>query len=189
MRQITFVTGNQGKWLIARDIFKKYGVELYQEKIDTPEIQSLDVCEVSVYSAKHAGDKLRKAVIKSDVGYYFEMLGGFPGPFVKYINQTLKPADILKMMEGKENRKVVLKECLTYYELGREPVTFISEELGYISDIPMGEGSTMDQILILEGYDKPKGMYSNEEMHRHFMSNLEIYHDVAKYIAVTVDVQ
>ncbi|HAN09112.1 MAG TPA: hypothetical protein DCP90_00680 [Clostridiales bacterium] len=120
--------------------------------------------------------------IKSDVGYYFEGLGGFPGPFVKFINQMLTPEDILKMMDGNKNRKVILRECLTYYEPGKEPVTFISEEFASIADKLMGEGSTMDQILILDGYDKPKGMYSKEEMHEHFKSKLQIYHDVAKYI-------
>ncbi|HBY21332.1 MAG: hypothetical protein A2Y24_04380 [Clostridiales bacterium GWE2_32_10] len=182
MKEATFVTGNQGKWEIARDIFKEYAVVLHQKKIETPEIQSLDICEVSIYSSKYAGDKVGKAVIKSDVGYYLEGLGGFPGPFVKFINQTLKAEDILKMMEGKENRKVILKECLTYYEPGKEPVTFISEETGHIANESMGEGSTMDQILILEGFDRPKGMYSKEEMHNHFKSKLQIYHDVAKYI-------
>ena len=43
MKTVTLVTGNLGKWKIARDIFSKYEVNLLHEKIDTPEIQSNDV--------------------------------------------------------------------------------------------------------------------------------------------------
>jgi len=182
MKKVVFVTGNEGKWKIAKDIFESYNIDLLQEKVDTPEIQSLDVCEVATFSAKYASGKIGKSVIKSDVGYYFEDLGGFPGPFVKFVNQTLKPEDIVKLMEEKENRKVILKECLTYYKEGIEPVEFISEEIAYVSKKPMGRGSTMDQLLILEGYDKPKGTYSKEEMHKHFVSKLDIYHKAANYI-------
>ena len=47
MQEITLVTGNLGKWKIAKDIFDKYNINLLHEKINTPEIQSNDVVEVS----------------------------------------------------------------------------------------------------------------------------------------------
>lgn len=182
MKEIVMATGNVGKWEIAKDIFGSYNLKLLREKIDTPEIQSSSVEEVSLHSAKYAAEKLNKPVIKSDVGYYIEELGGFPGPFVKFINEMLKPEDILNMLDGKENRKIILKECLTYYEPGKEPVQFISEEEANISNYKAGEGSTFDQILILKGFDKPKGTYPSSINMDHFKSNLKIYHDVAKYL-------
>ena len=78
----------------------------------------------SKYSAEYARDKLNIAVIKSDVGYYIEELGGFPGPFLRYANEMLESEDILKMMEGKENRKILLKECLTFASPGYETKQF-----------------------------------------------------------------
>lgn len=36
MKEIAMVTGNMGKWEIAKDIFSKYNNHLLQEKIDTP---------------------------------------------------------------------------------------------------------------------------------------------------------
>lgn len=83
MKNVTMVTGNMGKWKVASDIFKKYDIELLHEKMDTPEIQSHDVEDVSKYSAIYAANKLNKAVIKSDVGYFIEALNGFPGPLFK----------------------------------------------------------------------------------------------------------
>lgn len=73
MKQVTMVTGNLGKLRIAKEIFKAYNIELLHEKMDTFEIQSMDVCEVSKYSALYASKKLNKDVIKSDVGYYIEV--------------------------------------------------------------------------------------------------------------------
>jgi len=182
IKEVTFVTGNQGKWEIARDIFKEYGVTLYQEKIETPEIQSLDVQEVASYSVSFAAEKYGKAVMKSDVGYYFNALNGFPGAFVKFINQSLTPDDILSMMRGKEDRSIILRECLAYAEPNKEPVLFISEEIGQIATEAIGKGSTMDQILILKGFTKPKGACDQNQIFEHFKNSLHIYHDIAKYI-------
>ncbi len=67
------VTGNLGKWRIASDIFEKYDVKLLQEKMETFEIQSKDVEEVSKYSALYAAKELKCPVIKSDVGYYIKL--------------------------------------------------------------------------------------------------------------------
>ena len=110
--KVTFVTGNMGKWEIGRDIFARYGLELAQAKMETPEIQSLDVTEVAAYSAQYAAKKLNTPVIKSDVGYYIPALGGFPGPFIKYINQTLSDKDLLRLMKGVKDRSMII--CFLY---------------------------------------------------------------------------
>ena len=182
MKKVTMITGNMGKWKIASDIFKKYNVELEHIKIDTPEIQSHDVEEVSKYSAEYASNKLNIPVIKSDVGYYIEELGGFPGPFLRYINDMLDSEDILKMMEGKENRKILLKECLTFSCPNRESVQFINVEEATLAKKAEGEGTTFDRIVIFKNEDHPKSMNTLEENYKHFEENLKIYDDVAKYI-------
>ena len=113
MNKIIIGTGNIGKYNIANNIFKEKGLNLMQEKIETPEIQSYNVEDVSAYSALYASKTLNKPVIKSDVGYFISALNGFPGPFVKYINGMLSSEEILKLMENKVDRTIILKECLT----------------------------------------------------------------------------
>ena len=173
MKQVTMVTGNLGKLRIAKEIFKAYNIELLHEKMDTFEIQSMDVCEVSKYSALYASKKLNKDVIKSDVGYYIEELNGFPGPFLRYINETLTSSDIIKMMEGKTNRKIILKECLTYAS---------KEEEATLSDKPYGSGTTFDKIVIFKEDTLPKSMKKEEENYRHFEKTLTIYNKMAEYL-------
>lgn len=179
MKQIVFVTGNQGKWKVANDIFVEYGLELLQNKTEIPEIQSLDVVEVAKFSAEFAAQKLQTAVMVSDVGYYFNALNGFPGPFVKYLNHVLCPDDILRLMSGQVDRSVVLRECLAYAVPNGKIITLVSEQQATLAFAPQGTGSTMDQLLILDGFDKPKGVYSDEEIFEHWKRTLDAYHRLA----------
>ena len=182
MRKVTMVTGNAGKWKIASNIFKKYNVELKQAKIETPEIQAYDVEEVSKYSAIYASQKLQTNVIKSDVGYYIEELNGFPGVFVKYINTMLTSEDILKMMSGKKNRTIYLKECLTFATPDGKIKQFLQTEKATIYKEAMGNGSTFDKIVVFDGEDLPKSMNTEEKNLKHFESQLKIYDEMAKYL-------
>jgi len=60
MIKIVFVTGNIDKWQIANKILTPYGITLEQIKIDTPEIQSMDVEEI----AKKRGIKTKNLMLK-----------------------------------------------------------------------------------------------------------------------------
>lgn len=150
--------------------------------MDTPEIQSQSVEEVSKYSALYAAKKLNTPVIKSDVGYYIEELNGFPGPFLKYINNMLTSEDIIKLMVDKHNRPIKLKECLTYATPEGEVKQFLSIEEATISTEPKGKGSTFDKIVIFKGQTLPKAMNSEEENFKHFQEQLKIYDELAKYL-------
>lgn len=182
MKKITMVTGNMGKWKIANNIFKNYNINLEHEKIDTPEIQSHNVEDVSLYSALYAAEKLNKSVIKSDVGYYIEALNGFPGPFLRYINDMLDSEDIIKMMQRKKNRTIYLKECLTYADPNGNTKQFINIEKATLSNVAIGEGTTFDRIVIFEGEKHPKSMNTKEQNYNHFEKTLKIYYDMAKYL-------
>lgn len=182
MKNVTMVTGNLGKWRIASDIFNKYNVELLHEKMDTPEIQSHDVEDVSRYSALYAARELNRAVIKSDVGYYINVLNGFPGPFLRYINDYLSSEDIIKLMDGKEDRTILLKECLTFATPNGYVKQFVNEEVATIYDKVMGDGTTFDRIVVFEGQKLPKAMNSEEENYKHFEESLVIYDKMAKFL-------
>lgn len=182
MKKVTMVTGNMGKWQVASNIFSKYNVELDHFKMETPEIQDYNVEEVSKYSAEYAAKELNTAVIKSDVGYFIPALGGFPGPFLKYINGMLKVEDILEMMKDKTDRTILLKECLTFACPGKETKQFIFTESATIALKAEGEGSSFDRILIFKGQNHPKSLNTPEENTRHFEETLSLYDEMAKYI-------
>ncbi len=173
--EITFVTGNSYKFQVAKEVLKDSGITLIQQKIETPEIQSKDVVEIATYSAKYAANKLNKPVALTDAGYYIEALNGFPGPFIKFINQWLTSEDLLRLMEGKENRKVTVKACLAYCEPNKEPMNFVSEVTGTLSLKTVKEGSTpINEIFIPEGYTKVEAEIPREEMVK-FWGKVEDY--------------
>ncbi|MBI2103491.1 non-canonical purine NTP pyrophosphatase [Candidatus Woesebacteria bacterium] len=178
MKQIIFVTGNKYKFEVAQKTLEGTDIKLIQQKIETPEIQSTDVKEIAAFSAKWATEKLKKPVALTDAGYYIEALNGFPGPFIKYINQWLTSEDLLRLMEGKTNRKVIVRVCLAYCEPGGEPVAFPSEVNAMISEKAVKtekEGSTpINEIYVPEGYDKVETEISREEMVEYW-GKLETY--------------
>lgn len=182
MNKIIMVTGNVGKYRVANDIFKEKELNLIQEKIETPEIQSYNVEDVSAYSALYAAKELNSPVIKSDVGYFIPALNGFPGPFVKYINGMLSGEEILKLIENKVGRTIILKECLTYATPTGETKQFINEEKATIALNAYGTGSAFDRIVIFEDQELPKSMNTDEENLEHFKKSLKNYEDMAEYL-------
>lgn len=186
MKEVIMVTGNIGKYKVANDFFKEKGLHLIQEKIETPEIQSYNVEEVSAYSAFYAAERLNNSVIKSDVGYFIPALNGFPGPFVKYINGMLTSEEILKLMENKVDRTIIIKECLTFATPTGEIKQFINEEKASIALKAHGTGSTFDRIVVFEGQELPKSMNTDEENLEHFKKTLKIYEDMAEYLKKSI---
>ena len=179
---VTFATGNEGKWQIARDIFEGYGIGLLRENIETPEMQSLDVVEIARASARYAADRLGRAVIKSDVGYYIPALGGFPGPFVKFVNMTLTPENILDMMRGEDDRRIYIRECLAFAMPGAEPRPFVCEHLARIAEAPDGRGTSVDRITIFDGFARTKGAAPEAEVQAFLRKSLDVYHNLARFL-------
>ncbi|MBU1130281.1 hypothetical protein KKE45_03095 [Patescibacteria group bacterium] len=182
MKQVTFITGNKDKWNTAKKVLLEYEIDLLQKKIDTPEIQSMDVREIATYSAKFAVKKIKAPVIKTDVGYYINALNGFPGPFVKYLNQCLLPTDVVNLVKNHTDKSITLKECIAYCEPRKKPIIFISETYGAIATKPQGKGSTMDQILIIKGFNKPQGACKYEKVLAFWSKKLSHYHQLGKYL-------
>lgn len=152
--QINYVTGNKMKFEIASNVFNKSKINLVQKKLDTPEIQSFDIKEVARYSALWARDQLNSDVIVTDAGFYINGLNGFPGPYIKYINQWLNIDDILKLLENKEDRSISIKDCLVYCSKNGKIKVFENEINGIItSNVRCQTGSMIDRLVIPESLD------------------------------------
>jgi XTP/dITP diphosphohydrolase len=178
----TFVTGNSLKFEIAKGIFNEYGLSLEQIKMETPEIQSDDVKEIASYSSKFAANELKKPVMVTDVGYYIPVLNGFPGPLIKYINQWLQSDDLLRLMQGIEDRTILVRECLAYCEPGKEPICFETTITNTLALQAEGEGSAVDTIMILQGFSTVQAVSDKDEVNKFWLNNLQHYRDLAVYL-------
>ena len=179
--EIVYVTGNKGKVKLANMIYQDMGIEIVQEDIETPEIQSMDCSEVAKFSASFAAKLLGKPVLKNDSGLVIEALNGFPGALAKYAEETLDAEGFIRLMDGIENRKCYWVEALAYCEPNKEPVVFESLSYGYIADsVREGRGYPYDKIFIPEGYSRTFSEMSEEEQLKTF--DTSAYLDLLKYL-------
>ena len=92
-------------------------------------------------------------------------LNGFPGPFIKYINKWLSSDDIIRLMDGVEDRNIEVRECIAYCEPNKEPVTFYSILKGSLAKTKGKPGRTaINEVFIPEGFDRPESEISEGEM-------------------------
>ncbi|MBE6153519.1 MAG: non-canonical purine NTP pyrophosphatase [Firmicutes bacterium] len=164
MKTITYVTGNWAKVASAKQALDPLGYEINNIKLDTIEIQSDDVEEVSKYSAKWASEKLKCSVLTNDSGLFVEALNGFPGTYTRYVEETIGEDGLLKLLEGIENRKAYFKEVLAYCEYGKEPVIFSNITNGTITKEKHGEyGWSWDFVFMPDGETQTLGCFPDDE--------------------------
>ncbi|MBP8591413.1 hypothetical protein KBI33_03060 [Candidatus Shapirobacteria bacterium] len=179
--KIYLVTGNPLKVKIAKSSLAPFNIEVEQLELETPEIQSFDTEEVAKYSVKYAAEKTGKAVIKGDFGMHIEILGGFPGPFVKFINRWLTAEKFISLYQNETNRKAYFIDALGYCEPEKEPVCFVTKTYGNLISAPLGNnGNMVDSLFIPDGFRKTIASLSEEETVK-LWSN-DRYTQLARYL-------
>lgn len=182
MNTLVYVTGNRLKFNVAVKAFQDTNIKLIQENIDTPEIQSTSVEEIAIYSSKWASARLNKAVAVTDAGFYIEALNGFPGPFIKYVNQWFSVDDFINLMKGKTNRSIIIKDCIAYSHPNGEHISFTGIYKGQLAKEPGRKGATpIEQIFIPDGYDIPISEISPDDATAYW-SNGTILNELKKYL-------
>lgn len=178
---IIYVTGNKGKIELAKMIYQDLDVNIIQENMETPEIQSMDCVDVAKFSAEYAANLLGKPVMKNDSGLVIEALNGFPGALAKYAEDTIKAEGFIRLMQGVENRKCYWVEALAYCEPNHEPVCFVSLSYGTISKSVRGNrGYDYDKIFIPDGDSRTFAEMTEEEQFKCF--DTKAYKDLYKYL-------
>src|SRR6056297_3435409 len=84
---IRFVTSNAGKVREAREYLTD---DVEQINYDYTEIQSDDLADIAVAGAKEAFEETGgdDPVLVDDAGLFVDALGGFPGPYSSYVEDT-----------------------------------------------------------------------------------------------------
>jgi XTP/dITP diphosphohydrolase len=180
-KEVTYITGNNTKIASARQILEPLGIQVNHVNLETEELQSDDNEIIAKHSAKEVCNKLKKSIIKNDIGLYIEELNGFPGPYAHYADDTIGADGILKLLRGKNNRKAYFKEVLAYCEYGKEPITFISITKGTIARRKYGKyGWSWDFIFIPFNDKHTLAHYNDKE--RALKWSTTGYYELAKYL-------
>ena len=180
--KITYITGNWAKVKSAKQILEPLGIEVDNVKMVTTEIQADTVEEVAIHSAKEASEKLKCSTLKNDTGLFIEELRRISRTIYTLCRwKNSEKTGVLKLLEGKENRKAMFIEAYAYCEYGKEPVVFKSVTTGTIAKEKSGKyGWSWDHIFIPDGYDDTMGNYPDEI--RFKMWNNDGLKNLARYL-------
>ena len=164
-----FVTKNKGKYIEVSELAKEYDIDISMLDIEKLEIQSDDIGEIALFSARWVASRIDKSIpiVVEDAGLFIEALKGFPGPYSSYVYKTLGVNGILKLLEGVENRRAFFKAVavLEHPELGER--MFEGIVYGRIAYKPKGSGGFgFDPIFIPDGEERTFAELSPSEKNR-----------------------
>jgi len=154
------VTNRKEKVKETEDIL---GFPIEQVNLNIPEIQSLDVVEVSTDKAKKAYAQLKEPLIVDDTSLCINALNGLPGTFITWFVSQLGTEGIIKCVESGSSRKAQAITCISYADAEGKIFSFLGTVSGKIAFDPLGEGFGYDSIFIPCGYTKTFGELTKEE--------------------------
>ena len=94
LEDLVFVTSNLGKLHEAEAILDR---KLDHRALDLPELQTLDLAEVVRSKALAAWEQLGRPVLVEDTSLELAGLGGFPGPLIKWLLESVGPEGICRI--------------------------------------------------------------------------------------------
>lgn len=181
MNKIIFITGNKHKLEIARSVLKLYDIDVENINLNVDEIQDTDIENIAKKSALAAAKILNKPVIKTDVGFFIEALNGFPGAFGKYVFNQLGTDGMLRLLDGKTNRKGKAIEVLAYADPNGNFKIFRTDSELLIRKSAKGVGSVMDQLMEIKGQKSNYGSLTLEEKLEWWKTNPNYFHDFSNW--------
>ncbi len=157
---LTFITGNAAK---AEQLSRHLDFPVTHQKLDLPEIQSLDLAEIVEHKAKEAFKHVGSLVLVEDTSLQFNALGRLPGPLIKWFLTELDNEGLCKLLIGYQDRSAYAEVVFGLYD-GKELKTYSGSIQGSIANIPKGDrGFGWDPIFIPEGSIKTWGEMTVEE--------------------------
>jgi non-canonical purine NTP pyrophosphatase (RdgB/HAM1 family) len=160
MKQLFLVTGNTNKlaeWhrLLPTDI------SIDSIDLDLAEIQSIDPEEIVADKARRAFAATGKPVVVEDVSAGLDMLGGLPGPFIKFFLKKMGEEALFKLA-GHEGDKAAVSCSIAYYD-GQKLVTVTGVVDGSVAPPRGVNGFGFDKTFIPNGETKTYAEMSSEE--------------------------
>ena len=164
--KINYNTTNKLKFEITKQFFDSAdGYELVQYSLEVPEIQDASCEEVARHSAVYAAKELGEACVVMDAGFSVNALNGFPGPFVKYVNEWLSEDRLLRMLDENDDRSAHFTDALAIGFPDGTAKVFSQKIMGRLAQ--RGEYTpskwSANSLFIPEGYSMPLGSMSEQE--------------------------
>ncbi len=172
MKEIVFVTSNKGKVQSLVDKLPPNKYKVIHKNIILPELQGNNARDISQEKAKEAYKVIKKPLIIQDSAFHINALSGFPGPYIKYVQETLGLKGLLKLMEGISDRSCYFEQAVTYIDAGTIK-TFVSDKKnGTLATSISSTDSTRAwgliwKLFIPEGHTKTISEISEDELSKY----------------------
>jgi XTP/dITP diphosphohydrolase len=128
-----FVTSNIHKFMEAHRVLSEYGIAAAKLKVEAVEIQDDSLENIAKYSVLDAVKNCGLPIFVEDAGLFVEALHGFPGPYSRYVYDTVGVDGILKLMKNTENRAAYFMSAVAFGSPEEQPVYFVGKVKGKIS--------------------------------------------------------
>jgi|GEM_PF-92376 len=164
--EITFVTTNEDKLRSFRRTLEASGVSVHHVELELAEPQVSSIPEIATHKAQQAYEMLRTPLVVQDTGFFMDAMPGFPGAFVKFVQNTLGVPGLLTLAHGKA-RTCRFEECLVYHD-GTELHTFSTSVEGTLAEEARGkykdDPTKLWSIFIAEGHTATLSELSENEL-------------------------
>ena len=174
MKELIFATTNKGKVVSLQTRLDQVGcdIRVVAKPLEITEIQADTALEIAKVKAAEAFKQLGHPVVVDDSEFCIEALGGFPGPYQKYMGEKIGAEGFVKLMQGYDNRRAYFISNLVFVDENGEQHTFSDEPYwGTIAgavdtaDHPDAWGPLW-KVFIPEGSSVTLSQASPEERHK-----------------------
>lgn len=178
--KLAFVSANEDKFRDLMAVLEPFGIEA--ERIDLPvdEIQGFDTDKIALHKAKEAYKLAARPVVVQDTFWNILALHGFPGAYMRYVADWLKPEDFLAMMAGKQDRTIIRTHTVAYYD-GKRSKLFSKDFTGKIIEEPRGRGVSIDQLVVTDGQALTNAEIREREGRSSIAPENSAWHEFAKW--------
>lgn len=184
MNNVLYATGNDVKFRQANDVCKSFNLTLVQDKLDVPEIQGEDSEIITRDKAEKAYAMFKKPVVISDDSWSIPGLNGFPGAYMKSVNEWFTVDDWLNLTRTLTDKRVVLRQIVIYQDADGQKL-FSCDIEGVLLSEPRGKSIYPHSYIV--SFDG--GKTSNAEHHERNTSSVShlpnVWHDFAEWYSKT----
>ena len=165
--RIDFVSSNDYKFREIKLVLMEFNISAIRRKADLKEIQSLDLEDIAREKAFSAHKIVKNSIIVEDAGLFIDALGGFPGRYSSFVQQTIGCKGILTLLRNKLRRKATFKSALVCADRNGKLQTFLGDVSGTISQGLRGDhGFGFDPIFIPDGHQDTYALMVDAEKNR-----------------------
>lgn len=159
--RLLYITGNQDKILKAQEHFQPHAIEFEAVQIDIPELRRLSLEEVAIDKVQKAYGIVQRRLIVNNSGWNIPALRGFPGPYMREMNDWLDPEDFINLMSGHSDRRIILENLICFMDSNGHRI-FRDEVVGKILFEKRGQGKNSDTVVSLTPDGKSIAELHNE---------------------------